>query len=208
MKKIINIFLIIAFFLSGINSVISQNKICPPEGTATTKRIGDLNKLKNRTTFPNATDFDSKITLQKLLEPGDDTKRWSPLKAAKITGYVYDVKPGGTETCNCKTKEIDKRDTHIEIVLDPMHEGKTKRMVVEVTPHLREMMKKKNEDWSTGNLRDKLLGRWVEFEGWLFFDEEHSNQSENTNPGRERNWRATAWEIHPVTGFKIVTKPK
>jgi hypothetical protein len=146
--------------------------------------------------------------LQKLLEPGDDTKRWSLLKAAKITGYVYDVKPGGVETCNCKTKEIDKRDTHIEVVIDPMQNGKTKRLVVEITPHLRNIMKKKNEDWSTKNLRDKLLGRWVEFEGWLFFDEEHANQSENTNPGRERNWRATAWEIHPVTNFKIVSKPK
>ena len=67
--------------------------------------------------------------------------------------------------------------------------------------------KAKGEDWSTKKLRDKLLGRWVSFEGWLLFDEEHWNQAENTNPGRERNWRATAWEIHPVTSLKVSVKP-
>ena len=179
---------------------------CPVEGSANSERIAKLNRLKNRNTFPSKTDFDSTITLKEILKPGDDAKRWDVLKAAKITGYVYDVKPGGVETCNCKTKEIDERDTHIEILLDPMSDNKIKRMVVEVTPRIREIMKAKGEDWTTKKLRDKLLGRWVCFEGWLLFDEEHANQAENTNPGRERNWRATAWEIHPVTAFKITTR--
>ncbi|MGZ3863347.1 MAG: hypothetical protein ACXVPN_07995 [Bacteroidia bacterium] len=205
MKKFSQIIFVTALFLA--HSTFAQGD-CPPEGSASSARIAALNKLKNRTTHPTHPDFDANVTLKKLLEAGDDTKRWSPRKAGKITGYVYDVKPGGVETCNCKTKEIDKRDTHIEVVIDPMHNNKTKRFVVEVTPHIRNEMKKKGEDWSTPELRKKLLGRWVEFEGWMFFDEEHSNQSENTNPGRARNWRATAWEIHPVTSFKVVTKPK
>ena len=27
---------------------------------------------------------------------------------------------------------------------------------------------------------------------------------ENTTPGRVGNWRATAWELHPVTGVEVV----
>lgn len=215
-NSILNLFFvtnILLFFSCGLDKSVenltAQNfyNDCPPEGTAKTEHLARLNRLKNRNTFPKSEDFDSTITLKKLLEPGDDRERWDILKAAKITGYVYDVKPGGIETCNCKAKEIDARDTHIEILLDPMNDNKMQRVIVEVTPRIRELMKNKGEDWSTGKLRDKLLSRWINFEGWLLFDEEHASQAENTNPGRERNWRATAWEIHPVTNFKIVSTP-
>jgi hypothetical protein len=64
-------------------------------------------------------------------------------------------------------------------------------------------MKAEGVDWSTKALRSKLLGRWVTFTGWMLFDEEHASQAENTNPGRPRNWRATAWEIHPVTQIVV-----
>jgi hypothetical protein len=36
------------------------------------------------------------------------------------------------------------------------------------------------------------------------FDEEHDRESENTNPGHSENWRATAWELHPVTAIQVV----
>ncbi len=176
---------------------------CPPEGNAKSEHISELNKLKNRSSFPNVNDFDVSITLEKLMQPGNDRDRWNFLKAAKITGYVYDIKPGGIETCNCKEKEIDGRDTHIEILADPMNDKKIQRVIVEITPRLRQLMKTKGENWNTNSLRNRLLGRWVTFEGWLLFDAEHASQAENTNPGRERNWRTTAWEIHPVTNFKI-----
>jgi hypothetical protein len=32
---------------------------------------------------------------------------------------------------------------------------------------------------------------------------EGGNGTENTAPGRERNWRATAWEIHPITSIEV-----
>jgi len=215
--SIINLFLVAIIFLffsceldKKAEENTSQNfyNDCPPEGNAKSERVSDLNRLKNRIAFPMQKDFDTTITLKKMLEPGEDRGRWNTLKAAKITGYVYDVKPGGIETCNCKEKEMGERDTHIEILLDPMNDNKIQRVIVEVTPRIRELIKNKGEDWSTGKLRDKLLGRWVTFEGWLLFDEEHASQAENTNPGRERNWRATAWEIHPATNFKIVEKPR
>ena len=179
---------------------------CPPEGDAVSEKALELNKYKNRYTFPLPSDFADDISLEKMLEPGDDKGRWSMDKAARIKGYVYDVKSGGVETCNCKEKVDQDKDTHIEIVIDPMQNGKTQRMVIEVTPRMREIMSRRGEDWSTRTLRDQYLGRWVEVEGWLLFDDEHEMNAENTNPGRPRNWRATAWELHPITSIKVVDR--
>jgi hypothetical protein len=52
------------------------------------------------------------------------------------------------------------------------------------------------------------LGRWVRVTGWLLFDAEHANAAENTAPGRARNWRASAWEIHPITAVEVVPRPR
>lgn len=179
---------------------------CPPEGDAKQKHVRELNKLKNRSDFPDATDFNLSITLEKLLEPGEDAKRWSNSQAARIKGYVWNVKPGGMETVNCKAKDKKMRDAHIELVLDPMNVDKRKIMVVEITPRIRSLMFKKGEDWTTSAIKSKFMGRWVEVEGWMMLDVEHTAQAENTNPGRPRNWRGTAWEIHPVTSMKVASR--
>jgi hypothetical protein len=84
----------------------------------------------------------------------------------------------------------------------------SKRVIVEVTPRWREIMKKKGIDWTTSALRKTLLGRWVKVKGWMLFDFEHKDEAENTKLGRARNWRATAWEIHPVTSIEIVKRPR
>jgi hypothetical protein len=135
---------------------------CPPEGNAKSERVRELNKLKNRQQDPTPSDFDPALTLEALLEPGDDISRWSVSRAGRISGYVYDVKVGGDETCNCKAIDKIHRDTHIELVVDPEDAAKTRRMVVEVTPRMRNKMKLVGQDWSTPHLRDALLGRWVE----------------------------------------------
>lgn len=179
---------------------------CPLEGSAQTDHLKELNKLKNRTSLPAENDFNPKISLSAILEKGNDTERWSANSAAKVIGYVKDVKPGGVETVNCKTKDKRYRDTHIELVLDPMNEDKNKVFIIEITPRLRKIMAEKGEDWSTSMIRSKFLGRWVEVEGWMFYDTEHANMAENTRPGNPKNWRATAWEIHPVTKLKVVVK--
>lgn len=181
---------------------------CPMMGNAVKQNIRELNLSKNRYDFPKPNDFNTSITLQKMITPGNDESRWSISQAAEVTGYIYDVKPGGVETCNCKTKDIEKRDTHIEMILDPMNNGAQNRVVVEVTPRFRQIMKERNIDWTTRGIRDAFLGRWVKVQGWMFFDSEHDDEAENTNPGRERNWRGTAWEIHPVTSMEVVPRPK
>jgi hypothetical protein len=44
--------------------------------------------------------------------------------------------------------------------------------------------------------------------GWLLFDAEHANAAANTAPGRPRDWRATAWEVHPITSLEVVPRPR
>ena len=179
---------------------------CPLEGSAQQERLQKLNVLKNRSRIPDANDFDFNISLQTLLNKVDDRERWNVEKAVKITGYVREVKPGSIETANCKAKDLSSRDTHIELVLNPMSSEKNEAVVVEITPRLRKIMAVKGEDWSTSMIRSKYLGRWVEIEGWLLFDFEHANMAENTHPDNPKNWRATAWEVHPITSIKTTDK--
>jgi hypothetical protein len=181
---------------------------CPMEGDARSQAVRALNRLKNRYTAPTPEQTNPKITLAAILAPGNDIGRWKVKDGAQILGYVYDVKPGGIETVNCHARDLASRDTHIELVLDPMNTGAAKRMIVEVTPRWRVLILAQGEDWSTRALRDKFLGRWVQVTGWMLFDVEHKNEAENTAPGRPRNWRATAWEIHPVTAIEVVQRPR
>ena len=168
---------------------------CPSAGIALTTRARDLHRLKNRTSLPQATDFDSRVTLDALLQPGDDTNRWSTNRAARIQGEVIDVAYARREATNCWNP--CRRDIHILVAT---RKGATKRehVVVEVTPNLQ------RGDWSEKTLQAQLVGHWCEFEGWLYFDAGHAKESENISPGEPDNWRATAWEIHPVTKITVI----
>ncbi len=203
-----------AIFLASlllISSGASSQEIfqnCGMEGDAKDAVAQQLNRLKNRYTAPDSAEYDTSVSLAAMVAPGSDMNRWSDSSAAEVVGYVYDVKNGGRESCNCHASNPLYRDTHIELVLDPMSSGGNKRVIVEVTPRWRAMMKASGTDWSTATLRTDLLGRWVKVRGWLMFDVEHVQEAENTNPGRAGNWRATAWEIHPVCSIEVVQRPQ
>ena len=81
------------------------------------------------------------MSLPALLAPGKDVKRFDQEKAARISGFVINVKSGGSESCNCGATNPDERDTHIELCLAAAA-PETQRVVAEVTPRLR-MLKKK-----------------------------------------------------------------
>jgi len=180
---------------------------CPLEGDAKTSSLKSLNELKNRTTPPTENQINSDITLAAVLAPGNDISRWSSSQGAVVTGYVIDVKPGGPETVNCHAKDLPHTDTHIELALNLGDSEGIKHMIVEVTPRGRAMMASKGKNWSTPNLRATLTGRRITVTGWMMLDKEHCNASENTNPGNPTNWRATCWEIHPVTGIVPAPQP-
>jgi hypothetical protein len=82
--------------------------------------------------------------------------------------------------------------------------GNPKKVIVEITPRWREIMEKKNTDWSTNVLRTRLMGKFVKVQGWLLFDAERKEEADNTNPKGKKNTRATAWEIHPVTSIEVM----
>ena len=180
---------------------------CPPTGQTSNPVLEELNKQKNRYQNPLQTDINSSITLSSILAPGNDEARWNVKTAVELIGYVAEVKPGGTETCNCKVTDGAHTDTHIVLIADPRKNQGSKRMIVEVTPRMRFIMGKSGMDWNTATLKSKLTGHWIKIKGWLLFDLEHSASAENTNPGNLKNWRATAWEVHPITSIEIVNHP-
>lgn len=179
--------------------VLERN--CPSSGIGLTSERRRLHRLKNRTAFPRESDFDPKVTLAALLQPGDDTNRWSTDRAARVQGYVIDVAYAGAEATNCFSPV--RRDIHILIAT---HTGaaKSEQVVLEVTPGLSDWATQQGIDWSEQTLRAQLIGRWCEFEGWLYFDVGHAEESENISPGRPSNWRATAWEVHPITKITVI----
>ncbi|PYO90640.1 MAG: hypothetical protein DMD66_02030 [Gemmatimonadetes bacterium] len=176
---------------------------CPLEGVATVVHRQESNREKNRTTHPQAADIDSSATLPAIMEPGYDADRWSGARGASIVGYVVEVKRGSRETVNCEATDPAFMDTHIALVADSTKISEAARIIVEVTPRWREFLAERGEDWSTETLHQTLLGHWVRVTGWLFWDYEHANAAEHTARRSGTVWRATAWEIHPVTTIKI-----
>lgn len=173
---------------------------CPASGFAFSAERRELHRLKNRTTIPQPADFDTAATLEKMLQPGNDHNRWSVTRAAKVEGYVVSLANGPIELTNCYVP--CSRDIHIHIGLRPDAPPR-EQVVVEITPRLQEWARGQGRDWSEATLRRELLGQWCSFEGWLLFDSHHAGESENIAPGRADNWRATAWEIHPITDFAV-----
>ena len=169
---------------------------CPAKGDSKETRIWILDTLKNRQVAPSS--LNSKITLDAVLAPGDDSTRFEPTDAAAITGYVVAVKRGALESCNCHSPI--NRDWHIELAETPKAKP-SDRMIVEITPRLNVAV---SGIINTSKPFELLIGKRVTVTGWLFFDEEHKQNARNTNPRGTDIWRATCWEIHPVTSIKVL----
>lgn len=199
-RKALAIFATLAF------AEVAFGQACPLGGTAKGARIKAANVLKNRSTIPKPSDFDPKYTLAAVLGPGNDNTppRWNEKKAGHWIGYVHNAKPGGIETVNCGAKGVPDRDTHIELVLSLADSLGKRRVIAEVTPRMRKWAKARGMDWSTPTLERTLIGHKVEIVGWAFNDFEHAPNAENTHPRNKLNWRATTWEIHPITGIKTL----
>ena len=192
--------------------LMSNGQSCPLDGTAKNNDLKTLNQDKSRSKAPTADDIDTDVTLAAMLAPGEDETRFDQRRAASVVGFVVNVKVGGVETCNCKATNPIDRDTHIELALSP-DAPTNQRVIVEVTPRLRLQAKNKPpadepKVWTTLALSSHgvsgIKGKWVEVTGWMLFDAEHTNAAENTTPGNPANWRATCWEIHPVTDIRIL----
>ncbi len=197
-RRLLIIGFIVAIFAT-LWLILARN--CPTIGIALTSRARQLHRLKNRTVLPQVADFNTRVTLDALLQPGDDTNRWSTDRAARIQGEVIDVAYARPEATNCFSP--CRRDLHI-VIAKRKDAPKTEQVVVEVTPKLNDWARAQGIDWSEQTLQRQLVGHWCEFEGWLYFDLGHAVEAENTAANRPGNWRATAWEIHPVTKISVI----
>jgi hypothetical protein len=206
----------------------SANKTCGLNGAAAIgTEKAKSNALKNRYKLPETgwEGFD-KIAMKQILElppyygePAATSEHEGNAKAVYLEGYVKDVFAGGRgESCNCKAEPSKLRDAHIDVVFKRnLGEGRDKagryKIVVEVTERGRRLAKMGKlrtnigNDWSTTKLRSKLLGKRVRFYGWRFYDPDHHDGSWKVDPFDEmgeKNWRGTAWEVHPVMGIETL----
>jgi hypothetical protein len=181
----------------------AHHKPCPVGGTpGGSARQSHTDSLKNRTQNPADSDIDPSVALTKLRHSGDDTDRFKENAAGELIAYVERVKPGGKETVNCGSDFDEDYDTHIELSSKP-NSPSTKRVIVEITPPIRELARQRGQDWTTDTLISESEHKWIRARGWMLWDWHHTGQAMNTKPHGSHNWRATAWELHPVTEFTV-----
>jgi len=190
-------------------SIIINHERCGIHGNAQASRAEyNSNVLKNRYSFPEPSDFDWGITLKELISAEDND--YNASTAVEICGYVYRIKRGGRETCNCKSGDSYDRDTHIEITINNKYTEPENRFIVEVTPRLRMLFDYQGIDWTTEGLKDKFEHKYVKIQGWLFYDLSHAEENYSDDPEDEdgrANWRSTSWEIHPITNIELARNP-
>jgi hypothetical protein len=135
-----------------------------------------------------------------------------------VIGYLYYliINTKG-EASNCALKNEAASDYHLGIGFDaqlagtapkapdkPPHELEANSIVVEMTPHYRA---KYHPKWTSTALK-KLRGRQVKVVGQLIVDNDHMKTSDicSTPPKSADDpncWRASPWELHPVTEFYV-----
>lgn len=138
-------------------------------------------------------------------------------KQHQVIGYLFYYRPSGAESSNCELSGPEDVDFHIGIGFDSTIAAKAqsgkklasaeanKAVIVEMTPHYRSAY---HPEWTLEALQ-KVLGKQVKVTGQLIVDNEHDVPSQNCalpNAGSSC-WRASVWELHPVTKFEVCNKP-
>lgn len=209
MKKLLAFILFeSSFFAYGQDTLMIDGKPCGIHGSSqpgSSTYIPDA--LKNRYNFPDSSDFDFSLTLSDFVNGSATENKYSDSTAVEVTGYVLKVVSGGPEACNCEAKHKSFWDTHIHITLDSSKTQKKDIFVAEVTPRIRDKVAGRLLDWSTKNLKKRIEKHIVKIQGWLFYDILHKNGNfadETQDNKGEKNWRATGWEIHPITNIEVM----
>jgi len=176
------------------------------------------NPLKNRYTFPSGESYDPSATLTGMVDAGTTDSTGNPKtvtgvaglfneqNSAEIEGWITHVKVGGDESCNCNTNDVQYMDTHIYVGATATTPD-SQCVIVEVTPRIRQLMSQQGVDWSTNTLISTLTHQYVRISGWLFYDQEHWENASDNPQHASLVWRASCWEIHPVTDIQIEANP-
>jgi hypothetical protein len=174
----------------------------------------ELNKAKNRTDIPTDSDVKTKTfaNMRALAQPArwDTGQDRATIRTAgkegtpvEMMGFLFKVKKGGAESCNCDLSRGVNTDLHL-VLLKDMDQGEATSVTAEITPRIRA---NGHSDWIFKNVND-LEGEFVRVTGWLMLDTKHIRQAhflpnERLNTGFARS---TNWEIHPVTKLEVCEK--
>ncbi len=190
---------------AGAGSLRAQSAAsCPPQGDATKPKIQKLNELRARLEEPSDDDYDDTADVNAMVAPGDDSQRWQDDTAAEIVAYVLEVHDGGPTSANCHSSDPADQDTVLDLSAGPNVFDDAHRMIAVITPRWRRLMARHRIDWSTRAIRAKYLKQYVTIRGWLLFNSEAAGRAVNSAPVATNGMtRATAWEIHPVTGIEL-----
>jgi len=138
---------------------------------------------------------------------------------AAVIGYLYYVKQEGAESSNCELTAPDDTDYHIGIGFDKSIAAsgiphakqsaadkttmKQTAVVVEMTPQYRDSFA---PEWTIDAVK-AVLGKQVKVIGLLMADNEHNVPKDNCGLAGHGDlcWRASIWELHPVTSFQVCT---
>jgi len=199
---------------SGYDATLSflKNRIDFPTVTsATVLKQSDFPKLEAR--LPKGLSAKNhNVFVARLKQIGEEQQ-------FAIVGFLYPSKTEGSESSNCKLEGDESFvDFHLFVGFDgaiaqQLRNGKTFKgdekkalnrdsVIVEMTPHFRERFQ---PDWTFENIK-KLIGRQVKVVGQLVVDNEHNIPSQNCglpNSNEATCWRASVWELHPVTQFWV-----
>jgi hypothetical protein len=145
-----------------------------------------------------------------------------------IVGYLYYAIKTGAESSNCELASTDAEGTNVDYHIgvgfdapdpavaqllragkqpsrDQSRSLKQNSVIVEMTPHYRFLYG--GPGWTIDSLQ-KALGRPVRVVGQLVNDSEHNLAGQNcalaaTAAQKLSCWRASTWELHPVTRFEV-----
>lgn len=154
---------------------------------------------------------------------GDNLQQLETLGEGKIhgvVGYLYDIKVEGKESSNCQLDD-DAQDENVDFhifigfdagIAEKLRNGTAltpaerkqvtqESMIVEMTPHYRDT---NHPEWTAQSVKDQK-GQQVRVYGQLMVDNEHfvSGQDCAKAPRTANCWRASVWELHPVTDFEV-----
>jgi hypothetical protein len=173
---------------------------CPPEGK---RGDGALNFLKNRVDAavghtPVSLPWLSALPYPKAIarvpraewtiEEEVAVAQWEGMPIS-VEGYIVGDKHSGPESCNCGG--AGGFDYHLYLAMDP-GEPKALSVVCELGPRV----VAQHPEWTPRIVAGLVAtGRYVRLSGWLMMDQEHVDQV--------NVYRATPWEIHPVTVIEV-----
>lgn len=173
--------------------------------------LGDYQDLESRT--PKQLGKENHLDLKTQLEAMGEGQPHA------VVGYLYYAKQQGAESTNCELTAPDDTDFHIGIGFDKAvaasavpHAVRTAAdrsaltdtaVVVEMSPQYRADFA---PEWTLPELHS-VIGKQVKVVGQLMADNEHYALKDDCGlPGHlDSCWRASIWELHPVTGFQFCT---